>query len=163
MTLPNCCAAVCSRNILRIPKTGRPISLPSGPEWRPWTRSGPSCRILQDRLINSYPFHPDLIDRIFGKWVELDQFQRTRGVLQTFAVALRDAEAWDDSPLVGPQVLLVTPGMDGLSAALLKLAQVAKDSQRDKNPAVASEPENRIAKGSSGPESGCPHIDGQGD
>jgi len=88
----------------------------------------------QDRLINFYPFHPDLIDRLFGKWVSLDQFQRTRGVLQTFAVALRDAEKWDDSPLVGPQILLGAPGSDGLSAALLKLAQVAKDSQRDRNP-----------------------------
>lgn len=88
----------------------------------------------QGRLINFYPFHPDLIDRLFGKWVDLDQFQRTRGVLQTFAVALRDAEKWDDSPLVGPQILLGAPGSDGLSAALLKLAQVAKDSQREKNP-----------------------------
>jgi len=88
----------------------------------------------QDKLIQSYPFHPDLIDRLFGKWVQLDQFQRTRGVLQTFAIALRDAEKWDASPLVGPQILLAAPGQDGLSPALLKLAEVAKDSQRDKNP-----------------------------
>lgn len=88
----------------------------------------------QTRLVDSYPFHPDLIDRLFGKWVELDQFQRTRGVLQTFAIALRDAEEWDESPLAGPQVLLASPGQDGLSAALLKLAQAAKDSQREKNP-----------------------------
>ena len=57
-----------------------------------------------DRLKAAYPFHPDLLDRFFGKWTDLDQFQRTRGVPQTFAMALRDSEKWDDSPLVGPQV-----------------------------------------------------------
>ncbi len=87
-----------------------------------------------ERLKIAYPFHPDLLDRFFGKWTDLDQFQRTRGVLQTFAMALRDAEKWDESPLIGPQVLLDTPGKDGLSEALLKLAEAAKDSDREKNP-----------------------------
>jgi hypothetical protein len=85
----------------------------------------------EERLKKSYPFHPDLLDRFFGKWVDLPQFQRTRGVLQTFAMALRDAEDWDTSPLVGPQVFLAAPGKEGLSEALLKLANVAKDSARD--------------------------------
>ncbi|MBI3951942.1 MAG: DUF499 domain-containing protein [Acidobacteria bacterium] len=79
----------------------------------------------EQRLINAYPFHPDLLDRFFGKWTELDQFQRTRGVLQTFAMALRDAEKWDESPLIGSQVFLEAPGKDGLSEALLKLAEAA--------------------------------------
>ena len=61
-------------------------------------------------------------------------FQRTRGVLQTFALALRDAEKWDESPLIGAQVFLAEPGNSGLSAALEKLAEVAKDSDREKNP-----------------------------
>jgi hypothetical protein len=87
-----------------------------------------------ERLKIAYPFHPDVLDRFFGKWTDLDQFQRTRGVLQTFAMALRDAEKWDESPLVGPQVLLEAPGKDGLSEALLKLAEAAKDSDREKNP-----------------------------
>lgn len=87
-----------------------------------------------ERLKTAYPFHPDLLDRFFGKWTDLDQFQRTRGVLQTFAMALRDAEKWDQSPLIGPQVFLTAPGKDGLSEALLKLAEAAKDSDRVKNP-----------------------------
>lgn len=87
-----------------------------------------------ERLKIAYPFHPDLLDRFFGKWTDLDQFQRTRGVLQTFAMALRDAEKWDESPLIGPQVLLDAPGKDGLSEALLKLAEAAKDSDRERNP-----------------------------
>jgi hypothetical protein len=88
----------------------------------------------EQRLINAYPFHPDLLDRFFGKWTELDQFQRTRGVLQTFAMALRDAKEWDESPLIGAQVFLEAPNKDGLSEALLKLAEAAKDSDRVKNP-----------------------------
>ncbi|MBX9723630.1 MAG: DUF499 domain-containing protein [Candidatus Obscuribacterales bacterium] len=88
----------------------------------------------REKIADAYPFHPDLLDRFFGKWTELAQFQRTRGVLQTFAMALRDAESWDDSPLVGPQVFLAEPGKDGLSEALLKLAEIAKDSDRVKNP-----------------------------
>ena len=82
----------------------------------------------EDRLKKAYPFHPDLLDRFFGKWTDLHQFQRTRGVLQTFAMALRDAEPWDDSPLIGPQVFLMAPGQEGLSEALLKIASAARDS-----------------------------------
>jgi hypothetical protein len=88
----------------------------------------------EERLKKSYPFHPDLLDRFFGKWTDLAQFQRTRGVLQTFAMALRDAESWDDSPLIGPQVFLPAPGRDGLSEALQKLAENAKDSDPGRNP-----------------------------
>jgi hypothetical protein len=88
----------------------------------------------RERIADAYPFHPELLDRFFGKWTELDQFQRTRGVLQTFAMALRDAEKWDESPLVGAQVFLNEPGKDGLSEALLKLADIAMGSDRVKNP-----------------------------
>ncbi|MBW2050568.1 MAG: ATP-binding protein [Deltaproteobacteria bacterium] len=88
----------------------------------------------QERLKKAYPFHPDLLDRFFGKWIDLNQFQRTRGVLQTFAMALRDAEPWDDSPLVSAQAFLVAPGKDGLSEALQKLSENAKDSDPDRNP-----------------------------
>ncbi len=88
----------------------------------------------EEKLRDAYPFHPDLLARFFGKWTELHQFQRTRGVLQTFAAALREAEKWDTSPIIGPQVFLNTPGNDDLSPALQKLAEVAKDSQAEKNP-----------------------------
>jgi hypothetical protein len=87
----------------------------------------------QQSLIDSYPFHPDLLDRFFGKWVALDQFQRTRGVLQVLALALRDAEKWDDAPVIGPQVFLHAPDKEGLSEALRKLAEVAKDSKNNGN------------------------------
>jgi len=88
----------------------------------------------KERLNKAYPFHPDLLDRFFGKWISLDQFQRTRGVLQTFAMALRDAEEWDESPIISTQVFLPAPEKDGLSEALEKLANVAKDSEKERHP-----------------------------
>lgn len=84
-------------------------------------------------IVDAYPFHPLLLDRFFGKWSDLKQFQKTRGVLRVFAMALRDAEGWDESPLVGPQVFLAPPGKDGLSEALNTLATIARDSD-DKTP-----------------------------
>ena len=41
------------------------------------------------RFLASYPFHPDLTDVLYAKWTNLERFQRTRGVLRTFALALR--------------------------------------------------------------------------
>ena len=64
----------------------------------------------EDRYLRSYPFHPDLTEIFYSRWTQLEGFQRTRGILRTFAVALRDAEKWDTNPLVGPNVLLGRPG-----------------------------------------------------
>lgn len=85
----------------------------------------------KDRFVRDYPFHPDLLERLYGKWSELDSFQRTRGILQTFALALRDAEGSDESPVIGPQVFLKPPGEEGLSEALGRLAEIAQESGDD--------------------------------
>ena len=45
----------------------------------------------EQRFLDGYPFHPDLTDIFYTKWTQLDGFQRTRGILRTFAIALRDA------------------------------------------------------------------------
>lgn len=85
-------------------------------------------RGAEERFLSSYPFHPDLTDIFYARWTQLDRFQRTRGILRLFAVALRDAEGWDDSPLVGPAVLLPKPGAEGIAEAARGLTQVATDS-----------------------------------
>jgi hypothetical protein len=84
------------------------------------------------KLVEAYPFHPDMLDRLFGKWTGVREFQRTRGVLQTFANALREAEEWDESPLISTQVLLPAPGRD-MSTALQKLANIAQRSSGEPN------------------------------
>ena len=79
----------------------------------------------EDRYLGSYPFHPDLTEIFYTRWTQLDGFQRTRGILRTFAIALRDAEKWDTSPLVGPKVFLNEPGRDELAEAASELASFA--------------------------------------
>jgi len=78
------------------------------------------------RFVNSYPFHPDLTEVLYAKWTQLEGFQRTRGVLRTFALALRDAERWDESPLAGVNVFLAAPGAPPLSEAARELTTVAR-------------------------------------
>jgi hypothetical protein len=70
----------------------------------------------EERFLRSYPFHPDLIDIFYSRWTQLGSFQRTRGILRTFAIALRDAEKWDTSPLVGPNVFLPPQQGGGIAA-----------------------------------------------
>ncbi len=79
----------------------------------------------EERFLKSYPFHPDLTEVLYSKWTQLSRFQRTRGVLRTFALALRESEKWDTSPLIGPAVFLTAPGKKGLSESLRELVTVA--------------------------------------
>ena len=79
----------------------------------------------EQRFLDGYPFHPDLTDVFYTKWTQLDGFQRTRGILRTFAIALRDAEKWDTAPLVGPNVFLHAPGEGALAEAARELAGIA--------------------------------------
>ena len=83
----------------------------------------------EDRYLASYPFHPDLTEVLYSKWTQLERFQRTRGVLRTFALALRAAEKWDQSPLIGAGVFLAAPGENGLSEAARELVTVAETEE----------------------------------
>ncbi len=59
-----------------------------------------------DKLLKSYPFHPNLIDVFEQKWTQLDNFQGTRGMFRTFAFILREAFGKDPAAFVGPNALL---------------------------------------------------------
>lgn len=85
----------------------------------------------EERFLRSYPFHPDLTEVFYAKWTQLDRFQRTRGVLRTFALALREAEQWDTGPLVGMAVFLANPRRDGLSEAMRELVTVADTEEHE--------------------------------
>ncbi len=82
--------------------------------------------VAEDRYLKSFPFHPELTEVFYAKWsAGIERFQKTRGVLRTFALALREAQKWDESPLVGPAVFLSPPGQEGLSEAARELVSVA--------------------------------------
>lgn len=85
----------------------------------------------EERYLRSYPFHPDLTEVFYTKWTQLDRFQKARGVLRTFALALREAESWDTAPLVAPGVLLNAPDREGLSEALRELVTVADTEEHE--------------------------------
>lgn len=80
----------------------------------------------EDRYLASFPFHPELTDVFYSKWsAGIERFQKTRGVLRTFALALREAEKWDESPLVGPAAFLNAPDAQGLSQSARELVAIA--------------------------------------
>lgn len=91
-------------------------------------KQGPDA---EERFLRSFPFHPDLTEVFYAKWTQLDRFQRTRGVLRTFALALREAEKWDTSPLIGPAVFLQQLGKEGLSEAMRELVTVADTEEHE--------------------------------
>ena len=80
---------------------------------------------VEERYLGSYPLHPDLTEIFYTRWTQLEGFQRTRGILRTFAIALRDAEKWDTSPLIGPNVFLNKPKGSGLAESANELASFA--------------------------------------
>jgi predicted AAA+ superfamily ATPase len=57
-----------------------------------------------DRLVQAYPLHPELFDRIYEDWSTLDGFQRTRGVLKLMAKVIY--RLWKDQN----QDLMILPG-----------------------------------------------------
>ncbi len=102
---------------------------------------------VEERFLSSYPFHPDMTDVFYTRWTQLEGFQRTRGILRTFAIALRDAEKWDTCPLIGPNVFLKTPGESGLAEAANELAASASvESGEGRNQAWTPILEGELAK-----------------
>ncbi len=88
----------------------------------------------EGRFEESFPFHPDLTDVFYGRWTQLGGFQRTRGILRTLATALREAEPWDSSPLIGASTLLRPAGDPGISEAVRELAGVAGSESAEGSP-----------------------------
>jgi hypothetical protein len=86
-----------------------------------------------NRYLESYPFHPDLINVLYQKWIQIDNFQRTRGALRLLATALREAEGHDPSPMVGPAVLLryqEQSGRNELAPAVSELVEILSESHK---------------------------------
>jgi hypothetical protein len=81
----------------------------------------------EKQYLASFPFDPAMMEVFYSRWTSgLPLFQRTRGVLRTFAMALRDAEPWDMAPIAGCSILLAKHDETKLSPALSDLAGVAR-------------------------------------
>ena len=91
-------------------------------------RDSQQDRAAYDQFLESYPFHPDLLDVFYQKWTQLEKLQQTRGVLRMFATALRASDGKDSSPFVGPNTLL---GPDGeLSDAVRELIEACEEGNQ---------------------------------
>ena len=77
-----------------------------------------------DRLLHSYPFHPDLLNVLYEKWKQFEGFQNARGMLRVLALATRAADGADGAPLLGPSALLGKG--DELSDAMVELVDKCK-------------------------------------
>lgn len=57
-----------------------------------------------DRLLQAYPIHPEVFDRLYEDWTTIDGFQRTRGVLKLMAKVI--FRLWKDDK----KDLMILPG-----------------------------------------------------
>ena len=68
-----------------------------------------SARQLEQRILDSYPLHPMLLDLMYHRWGSLPSYQRTRGALQFLATAIH--ALWNTpsmaQPLLGPGDVLL--------------------------------------------------------
>ncbi|MBE9136925.1 DUF499 domain-containing protein [Nodosilinea sp. LEGE 07088] len=71
------------------------------------------CREIsyKQRMLDAYPIHPELFDRLYSDWSSLDKFQRTRGVLRLMAKVIH--ALWES----GDKNLLIMPGHIPISDA----------------------------------------------
>jgi hypothetical protein len=77
-----------------------------------------------DRLLRSYPFHPDFLNVLYEKWKQFEGFQNARGMLRVLALAARGSEGNDTAPLLGSGALL---GKETeLTAAMVELVDKCK-------------------------------------
>jgi hypothetical protein len=78
----------------------------------------------RDRMLQSYPFHPTLIDAFYLRWGSHGEFQRTRGVLRLLASIVGDL--WQRRNMETQSQPLIQPAhihwsIDALHSALTRL------------------------------------------
>jgi len=78
----------------------------------------------EKRIIDAYPIHPELFDRLYEDWSTLDRFQRTRGVLRLMSIVIQQLwQAQDAGPLIMPGSLPLNH-----PAVVSELAQYLQDN-----------------------------------
>ncbi len=99
-----------------------------------WSELPPSANTLEykQKILKSYPFHPELIDVFRVRWASHHDFQRTRGVLRLLAAIVSDLWKRQQS-LPGANAMIHTGGvnfanLDALSGQLKRLYGNGYDS-----------------------------------
>jgi len=64
---------------------------------------GVATQTYMEKIEKAYPFHPELLDILSGRWDTIPQFQKTRGALRMLALLVGDLfRSNDPSPLIQP-------------------------------------------------------------
>lgn len=98
----------------------------------------------RDRIIRSYPFHPETIDILFERWATIPTFQRTRGALRLLAEVVADLYRREHP---GP---LIQPSHISLANSTIRREFVKH---------IGNEYEGVIASDIDGPGAKAPEID----
>src|SRR5262249_52878455 len=66
--------------------------------------AGQDAERFEQRAVDSYPFHPALLDLMYHRWGSLPSYQRTRGALQFLARVVHGILNGErvPEPLIGP-------------------------------------------------------------
>nr|MBA3377072.1 DUF499 domain-containing protein [Actinomycetota bacterium] len=102
---------------------------------------------LEERVIQSYPFHPLLLDLMYHRWGSLPSYQRTRGALQFLARAVH--ALWTGGGAAQP---LIGPGDVVLEDEHVRGAFFAQVGERERYTAV-------LAADITGPEARARDVD----
>jgi hypothetical protein len=104
---------------------------------------------LRERILNSYPFHPSLLDLMNERWNSLPSYQRTRGALQFLAVVVYTL--WKENVQTQP---LISPGDVPLSDMFVRttfLSQVGEHSNSGYDAVIQAD--------ILGPQAGAKNVD----
>ncbi len=115
----------------------------------------------EDRMLQTYPFHPSLIDFLNGKLAQVPNFQGTRGVLRTLALVVRCI--WAEQSEV-PMIQVSDIDMRNVAICDEILSKMGKTTLKlVLNTDIGSVSSNQLADGisiSQGLDKDNPHVDG---
>lgn len=77
--------------------------------------AGTAEKDYEEKLLEAYPLHPMLFDKLSSEWGGLDKFQRTRGVLSLLACTIYASyrEGRDDPLILPSSIQIDDPGVRG--------------------------------------------------
>jgi hypothetical protein len=90
------------------------------------------ARLLEQRILAAYPFHPELLDLMYHRWGSLPSYQRTRGALQFLACTVHALWA------KGANAPLISPGDVELADEASRGAFFSQVGERERYTAVLS-------------------------
>jgi hypothetical protein len=93
--------------------------------------AGQEAERFESRVLESYPFHPALLDLMYHRWGGLPSYQRTRGALQFLASAVH--AVWTGG---GVAQSLLGPGDVPLDAEQVRAAFFSQVGQREQYSSV---------------------------